>query len=562
VDLASIAPSLVIGVSSQADRAELGKAFALASRRLKTSTNSPFTIEQLTTALADLEEQLKTPRLRLWYRVPANSSVVRTNQVVAVRGVRYDIDNMPSDLELVQAQAADREGFAYLTLAAAIKTLYNWNWDTAGDLARTCLRLSKVEELRDEALNVLAAALLARGEASRALDALRKAVEGEWNLTLQTNLAVVASETDPATAIEQMSYLIAGAENSDQRLQAALLAVALWSRSQQEEKGSEDQDDFDPPPRSVLTAIYGLINSNDLTEENFYDLGMFLARVDSDAVVGASNPSSVGGLQSPDLDLPHIPEAWKEPAKNHWLSESPYRNSPSARLVEARARGLLQHIAEFGPIAKARDDRSRPWIMNAIDQYVKTLSRIMVSDDDPKRKKFALVQSYNLLDSGLPSNSLHRVMVLVVMILNLELALAEDGSPHDVLDEWLAAAFEQVKQSTFPMEGDERETMQGAISAAAATLLRYRHKEILPVLQKAERQSQLIAQQTGGFLRSLTVDRDAVRSASRPIVDFCWTAERTYERLLPMIDDAKAREGIKEILGVMRQLKQRLIQWI
>lgn len=201
-------------------------------------------------------------------------------------------------------------------------------------------------------------------------------MEGEWNLTLQTNLAAVASETDPATAINHMSYLIAGAADSEQRRHAALLAVALWKHSQGEEKGSDDEDDFDPPPRSVLDAIHGLLNSSDLTEENFYDLGMFLARVDDDGFIGR---------QLVDL--------------------GPHRNSPSARLVKARAKGLLEHIAEFGPLAKARDDLARPWIMTAIEQYVRMLGRMISDGKEIERQKFGIVQAYKLFDTGLPNNT-------------------------------------------------------------------------------------------------------------------------------------------------------------
>ncbi len=177
MDLAAVAPSLIIGVSGDANRAELGTAFALASRRLKTSSSAPFTIEQLTTALADLEGDLKTPRLRLRYRVPANPAVVDMDRVLEVKGERYDATNLPSDVAPLIALGADAEDLARLSLAAAVKALYAWRWESAADASRVCLTLSKEEDIRDEALNVLAATLLVGDEATKALDALRKAVE-------------------------------------------------------------------------------------------------------------------------------------------------------------------------------------------------------------------------------------------------------------------------------------------------------------------------------------------------------------------------------------------------
>lgn len=533
MDLATVAPSLVIGVPGNADRAELGTAFALASRRLKTSSTAPFTIEQLTTALADLEEDLKTPRLRLWYQVPADPQLVDMDPVTAVRGVRYDLKNVPSDFEILIAQDANAEDLARLALAAAIKSLYAWKWEEAAELSRTCLKLSKEEDLRDEALNVLAATLLARGEAAKALDALRKAVEGEWNLALQTNLAVVASEADPATAIEHMSYLIAGAEDSEQRREAALLAVALWKRSQGEEKGSDDEDDFDPPPRSVLSAIYDLLDSSDLTEENFYDLGMFLARVDADQ------------LNTNDL-----------------FRNSPHSSSPSAQLIRARVNGFFEFVAEFGPISKARDDHSRPWIMNAVEQYVRTMGQMIADSDNTERQKIAIMHSYKLFNTGMPKNSVARVLLLAVMILNFEAILPDDGAPKDVVDEWLTHAFRNVSGEQFEMDGDEKETLLGAIAAAAYTLVHFRHKEILPTLKQADNQSLIIAQKTSGFFSSFTVDKTAIRGAARPIFDFCAESKRTYLRLKPMLQDEKARESVSTMINVLDEVSGRVSQWV
>jgi len=571
MDFASIAPSLVIGVPSNASRAELGAAFALASRRLKTSASSPFTIEQLTTALADLEENLKTPSLRLWYRVPANPDVVQMDKTIAIRGVRFDVSNLPSDLELALAQDANSEDLACLTLAAAIRSLYSWKWENAGELARTCLRLSKEEELRDEALNVLAATLLARGEATKALDALRKAVEGEWNLTLQTNLAAVASETDPATAIDHMSYLIAGAADSEQRRQAALLAVALWKHSQGEEKGSDDEDDFDPLPRSVLDAIYGLLNSSDLTEENFYDLGMFLARVDGEKLSRVVNDNRTSnqvtdlGLQNnpmvAELGLQKIPRPDGAPGSG-WLGESRYRNSPSARLIEARASGFFDYVAAFGPITRAREDNSRPWIRNAVEQYVRALSQMVTSSEDSERQKIAIMHGYKLFDTGMPTNTVQRVLLLVVLILNFDEILQENGAPKDVMDEWLTYAFQNIRDNKVEMEEDQKESLLDAIAAAAYTLVHFRHKEIIPTLREAYSQSTLIVQKTSGFFNSLTVDRTAVRAAARPVFDFCSESKKTYYRLLPMLRDEKARESVNTILGALGEIEGRLSAWL
>lgn len=533
VDLTSLAPSLVLGVPSQADRSKLGVAFAAASRRLKTSVSVPFTIDQLTTALADLEENLKTPQLRLWYQVPANPLVVKHDLSILIGDETLTVEVAPERLTELSTSGEQREQLGQLALAAAVKRLYSWEWSLAGEFSRLCLRLATREDVRDEALNLLAASLLFQGDSSRAMDALRKAVEGEWNVALQTNLAIVAMEVSPATAVDHMSYLIDGAVNSGQRLQAARIAVALWRKNQGEETGSTNEDDFRPPPRSVLDAIYKLLDESDLTEEDFYAFGTFLARVDSNS------------LLTRDI-----------------FSNSPHRHSPSAALIGARARGLMDFVNEFGPVSRRCEDLQRPWIHTDIEEYVMVIARMLRDDENPATQKLGIVHGFKLFDSGLTTTTVARVLTLTLLIINFNLILDEGGAPKDVMDYWLSNAFNNVSRGTIDMVGDQRERLLSAISVGAITLLQYRHSEILPVARVAEQRSNEIAQHTGGFFSSFTVNRDAVRSVAQPISEFCKTAISRYQGLRPMIQDQDALKGLDEVVVGLLTLSQRVSQWV
>jgi tetratricopeptide (TPR) repeat protein len=533
VDLASVAPSLVIGTPSGADIAELRSAYVLASQRLKTSANAPFTIEQITAALADLEENLKFPRKRLWYQVPANPEIVRRHQVVATRDERPDVNSWSNGSNLARNQDANPEELAILALASAVRALYGWRWEESAELSETCLELSGKKEVRDEALNVLAATLLARGETEKALAALREATEGAWNFSLQTNLAVVASQLDVATAVNHMSHLIDRTEDSDNQLQAVLLAVALWTRSQGKRWGLDDEDNFNPPPPSVLGAIRSHLDSSDISEEDFYHFGMLLARVDA--------------VRREASEL---------------FTKSPHTSSPSGRLVKARINGFFDYVAEFGPIAEAREERSRPWIAIAIEQYVRTLRQMMADNSWSETQKFAILQSYRLFGAGLPTDSVQRVLLLVELVLNFETILPVDAAPRDVVDEWLAQAFRDVSSDQIEMVGSQKETTLGVIAEAAYALMQYRHKEIIPAARQAENQSQRIAHKTSGDSSLLTAERSTFQEAARPILDFCAESKKTYLRLQPMLQHKKARESIDAMISVLDEISARIRQLV
>lgn len=532
VDISRLAPALILGVPSDADRSELGVAFALASRRLKASADAPFTLEQLTTALADLEENIKSPRFRLWYQVPANRRVVSADFECQVNGVRYSSDSNFSDLQSVDTATVDRKTLGSLFLSASLQHLLKWQWREAADLARECLKHATKEDVRDEALNLLAASLLMRGDVEKAIDALRKAVEGRWNLALQTNLSVVAAETDPATAAEHMSFLIEGAPDVEQRLQAARLAIKLWKTAQGHETGSDDEDDFDPPPRPVLDAIYALLDSEDLSEEDFYEFGLFLARVDTEKLSG-----------------------------EELFTNSRHRASPSADLIQARLQGFMSWVNEFGTVAKKKHDRSRPWIFDDIQDFTRTVGQ-MIAGDNESSQKLGVLQGFRLFDSGLPPDNSLRVRLLALLILNFEVILESDQSPKDSLDVWLERAYENVRKERFDMESDEKEQLLGAIGAAASTLFLFRYREIRSILPKVENQSLLIAQRTAGLLGSLTANKSALRSTSQPIFSFCNDAKQTFNRLRPMLTENETQKGVDSILAVLTSISQRIQKWV
>jgi hypothetical protein len=69
-------PYLILGVDYGADKKAASRSFARASRRIKRSTDTPYTIEDLTWALSEIEGFEGNPQdLVSLYRVPADPGI-------------------------------------------------------------------------------------------------------------------------------------------------------------------------------------------------------------------------------------------------------------------------------------------------------------------------------------------------------------------------------------------------------------------------------------------------------------------------------------------------------
>ena len=211
-------PQLILGAPSNVNSQDAVAAFARASKRIKSGENTQFSIEDLTSALSAIEAALRSEESGLKFSVPADPIHFNKSLSFEFGGEVFKFDSDLSKVNVEQLDLPLKALAGQVHLAAAIHQLLIWNWSKASEYARICLRLSDKEDERDEALNVIAASLAAQGDDVRALDALKKAVEGQWNLALQANLALIASEIDPDLAIEHISYLVDGARTAGEKI--------------------------------------------------------------------------------------------------------------------------------------------------------------------------------------------------------------------------------------------------------------------------------------------------------------------------------------------------------
>jgi hypothetical protein len=188
-------------------------------------------------------------------------------------------------------------------LEDALRELLDARWSEALGSAKEVLGCTTREDLRDEALNLLACAQWQLGDDERAISALLEALEDEYNTSLQTNIGVVAANLEPNTAAEHLAQLAVEAPTVGLQYSAAMRGLSLWT-------ANRDDDDDSPLPPHLRDAVRSLTQSTfesaELSDSDFWSLLFSTASHDSDwlkANMTASDARS-GRLQAPTRARP------------------------------------------------------------------------------------------------------------------------------------------------------------------------------------------------------------------------------------------------------------------
>ena len=433
-------PQLILGAPSNVNSQDAVAAFARASKRIKSGEKANFSIEDLTSALSAVEASIRSDESGLKFSIPADPSLFNKSNSFEADGQVFKFDSDLSKINIEDINPSSKGSAGQVYLSAAIHQLLIWNWTLASEYARTCLRLSDREDERDEALNVIAASLAAQGDDAKALDALKKAVEGQWNLALQANLALIAIESDPDLAIEHISYLVDGARSAKEKIRACSTAIGIWTAAQQEQTGSSDQDDFDPLPRSFLNSIQSIVKSPDISEETFYEYGKFLARVDAE-----------------------------EFERSQSIGQSIHASSPSSEVIKARLNGLPQYLEQIVKVSSKHSADTHPWLHDEVNGFVRNINTNLL-ESTPESIYFNL--GFAFLKNGLDCSTRERVVLRGILIMKLPKFLEDDVQPSDKFVEWLSVAQAQVRSFDSKLELDEedKETLMGLLFASGNTL--------------------------------------------------------------------------------------------
>ena len=525
-------PQLILGAPSNVNSQDAVAAFARASKRIKSGENTQFSIEDLTSALSAIEATLRSEESGLKFSVPADPIHFNKSLSFEFGGEVFKFDSDLSKVNVEQLDLPLKALAGQVHLAAAIHQLLIWNWSKASEYARICLRLSDKEDERDEALNVIAASLAAQGDDVRALDALKKAVEGQWNLALQANLALIASEIDPDLAIEHISYLVDGARTAGEKIRACSTAIGIWTTSQSEQTGSSDQDDFEPLPRSFLNSIQSIVKSPDISEETFYEYGKFLARVDAD-----------------------------EFQKSDTINKSVHAKSPSAQVIKSRLTGLGNYLEELVKITARNSSSDIPWLHEEVNGFVRNINTNLFQEM-PENLHFNL--GFSFLKNGLDCSTRERIVLRGILILKLSKFLEEDAQPSDKFIEWLSAAQAEVRKfdSKVVLDKEDKETLLKLLLAAGNTLTALIADSLITQGRKFQPATQTIQRQMTGFLNRMGANKTEIASISRSIVEWCSDATRTLDSAERLIEDKELKANLKPVYNSISILKNSVINYI
>jgi hypothetical protein len=523
------APHLVLGVPSSATNDECLKGFALRSRRVKNNPDSHFSIHDLTSALAEIENTSREEALALRYEIPCDLSVYDPNSSFFLDGIEYSATSDLSDLELNQLDEDARETASTVLLASAIHQTLEWNWTQSGQLARECLRISRDESERDEALNILAVSLVMTGDSSKAIDALKKAVEGDWNLPLQKNLAILAIEEDPSLAISQMSHLVDGADTPQERLQATRYAMRLWRMSQGEETSSDDEDDYEPLPEELLESIYQLIYEPGIHEEDFFEIGMFLARVDSVGI-------EISGV----IDTGH------------------FANTPSAQMIALRIAGFDEFIEGMGRIAKNDPQKLRPWIHENIDSFVTHINSQLL---DKEESGFADALAFAMLTNELDATTFPRVAMRLLLVRRLHKVVELGTHPSDKFIDWMDEATKAIENQEVEIQEELIDFVATLRESAGNVVAIVFHQALVAQGKNIERAATQISLKLRSIFSRMSVDRDSLHDLAKKIVQACDEALGTYRRIIRYSTLDDTRKDMESVSRSYQKIKESMSRY-
>ncbi len=139
------------------------------------------------------------------------SSMLRTGAAAGLGAELLEdgsvVDLVASATETVGLQELPERLAAPVALRRAVERIFCWDWEGAAEQARKGLRKASREPVRDELLNLLAYALWEQGNDAAACAALKKAIDGQYNSALISNLRVI---TRSRCHDERNPYVILG----------------------------------------------------------------------------------------------------------------------------------------------------------------------------------------------------------------------------------------------------------------------------------------------------------------------------------------------------------------
>jgi tetratricopeptide (TPR) repeat protein len=412
-----------------------------------------------------------------------------------------------------------RHFLEWAALHAARTRLYEWDWQGAVDFSKRCLKVSKNEQVRDEALNLLACAHHQLGNEHEAIQALKSALEGDYTAALQANIGVVAAGLDPRTAAEHLGHLVTEAPTQALRVAAAMRAVALWrSLPEPWEQDEANQEILPSVLREGLRSLIAL----PLEVDDFRVIVRLLANWDAEWV---KNPANLRG--------------------------SPHANSVEAHLYAALATGYPDFVKALAPALLEHPDAK--WLADERDELVEAGIRTLL-DDEPSIG--AALFGIEIIDARVPLEARRRIPLVALSVATLTANIdSEEGEPKEQFLDWLIAASKDL--TTLDQESMERfrGPLEFAFTRIGVSIGAFREKQLNEVVEAYGN----ITNQLRGMLR-WNINRSAVRQATDPLINFTSDTRRLLNKVLPFIVDEELKKAIGAVENRAAEIQNALQQ--
>lgn len=402
-----------------------------------------------------------------------------------------------------------RQFLSWACLNVAQNFLYERKTDLAIEAAKAALMQAQTEKLKDEALNLIACAHWLDERDSEAIAALQNALAGNRNESLQVNLGVVASTSNPETAALELARLVSESDSLELRSNAAMRAAGMWLNDENPWKS----DVKDGMPAAIRDALRTIV-TEPITIETF----VFVARV-----------------------LSHQDSAWLANKSN--LGRSPHGGTTEARVLCARAAGFDQFIAEL--ISIFRQPNPSQWVTDERDNFVDALINQSKSDFELGAALFLS----SAIDNGLPVIDKHRILISPLSVLEMCAVLdPEKGEPQDRFYTDLVTTQNRFSNhedysgwtDLYQMAWDRLT----AIHCLANQKLLLRLSEIHD--DGVNQLSKIPANQ---------IDPAGVRQFFSPLVDDSQVIERSLRRFVGKSKDSDIQQLLKDVLRFANELR-------
>lgn len=402
-----------------------------------------------------------------------------------------------------------RRFLGWAGLKRAIMHLHENQTDGAIEAAKSVLKHATTEDVRDEAMNIIACAHWLSGRDSEAVAALQNALQGQRNPSLQVNLGVVASTADPEVAALELARLVAEADSLELRSNAAVRAAGIWLQDENPWK-SEVQSGMPPQIRDALR----LMIVEPITIQTFAVIAKVLAFQDSEWFADKSN-----------------------------YMRSPHVSTIEARVLGARAAGLDDYVKVM-----SRELAGSPtsiWLLEERDSFVTGAIRDAINDPNLGAGFFLFEAVHN----GLPVRDRHKIVLVPLGVMEMCGMISTDrGEPDDRFFAGLLATQNQFKDSELMDEW--LEIYEEAWRRLTLTHCACAHGLLAKLVEIHDNGVQQLSQLAPG-----AVSKDAIISFFRPIVDDATFVERSLRRFVGRSANPEAAEALKSIVGFAVELK-------